>query len=513
MKAKSTHFFTWLLPLAFSALCAQPASGQGRVILNEYMPWPGNACGTPSEFVELLNMGPGPVNIGCYILTDGDFSITIPAGTVLAPGQFYVIAGQDFLPSPCTNINMNVTANLNWNTCNCTSAPIPSFGGGFLTDGGSANEQVVLLDPALNVVDAVARSLPVETSSTIVTSDLGGTCTSQSFNLDNMSIQYEIIGESAGRGNSFARRVDGACGWLKDTQQSGGSTNNTFGEKYTLDYSVFVTEMINCMGGSVYFQLHNSPASAYFPLDYILGYDANGDGVFTELDTYTTGIDYTPPTLEILNLPLGLYSINIGPRQGCDYRNFLFMVGPCSPLGIFLKSFGGYAGQGETHLEASLTGCTELSSLELEVSTDGIHFEWLATLPFDPGRNDQVVRYTALQSPGQFYRINMINRKQVSKLSPILRLGGPATGTQKPQLVPNPFKNSFQLSYPSATKGRIRIDLIRPDGQLVYSQQADVIDGQNQLRIGAENLPKGLYLVRVQHLQTGESQTFKALRE
>jgi hypothetical protein len=424
-----------------------------------------------------------------------------------------VIAGQDFLPAPCTNIAMDVTADLNWTTCNCTSAPIPSFGGGFLTDGGSANEQLVLMDPGLNVVDAVARNLPVETSSTIVTSDLGGACTAQSFNLDNMAIEYEIIGESAGRGNSFARRVDGACGWLKDTQQSGGSTNNTFGDNYTLNYSVFVTELVNCVGGNVYFQLNTSPASNYFPLDYILGYDANGDGVFTELDTYTTGIDYTAPTLEILNLPLGLYSINIGPRQGCDYRNFLFMVGPCAPLNIFLKSFGGYDVQGETRLEASLTGCTDLGTLDLQVSTDGVHFEWLASLPFDPAKNEQTVRYTVQGSPGKFYRLNMISRKQVSKLSPILHLGSQGPGMQKPQVVPNPFKQSFQLSYPSASRGRIQIDLVRPDGQVVYSRQADVVNGQNQVRIPAEMFPKGLYLVRVQHLQTGEMQTFKAIKE
>ena len=62
--------------------------GQGKVVINEYMSWPSNGCGVTSEFIELLNYGPGPMNIGCYIITEGDYSITIPANTILQPGAF-----------------------------------------------------------------------------------------------------------------------------------------------------------------------------------------------------------------------------------------------------------------------------------------------------------------------------------------------------------------------------------------------------------------------------------------
>ena len=59
----------------------------GYIHLNENLPWPGLACGNRAEFVELLNFGPGPVNIGCYKITDGDFSITIPPNTYVQPGD------------------------------------------------------------------------------------------------------------------------------------------------------------------------------------------------------------------------------------------------------------------------------------------------------------------------------------------------------------------------------------------------------------------------------------------
>jgi len=150
-----------LLALSFFAVKAEAlAQHPGRVVINEYMPWTLNNCGgATAEFVELLNFGPGPINIGCYILTDGDYSVTIPENTILQPGQFYLIAGRDVIEAPCANIAGTVYADLNWNACNCTSAPIPDTAEGFFTDGGSGNEQVVLLDPFLNVVDAVVRAL------------------------------------------------------------------------------------------------------------------------------------------------------------------------------------------------------------------------------------------------------------------------------------------------------------------------------------------------------------------
>ena len=83
---------SFLLPTASNA--------QGRLVINEVMAWPGNSCPTSSEFIELKNMGPGPMDIGCYVITDGDFSITIPSNTILKPGEFYVLGGQDVINAP-----------------------------------------------------------------------------------------------------------------------------------------------------------------------------------------------------------------------------------------------------------------------------------------------------------------------------------------------------------------------------------------------------------------------------
>jgi hypothetical protein len=144
-----------------------------------------------------------------------------------------------------------------------------------MTDGGWATEQMVLLSPGGVVIDAVARGIPAEVSTTILSNSLGGFCPPRRFNLDLMGITYETIGESAGRGNSIARKLDGDCGWVKDTQQSGGATNNTPGESSVFSVSMFITEELNCTGGTAKFVVNNSNASIYFPLDYILGMDVD----------------------------------------------------------------------------------------------------------------------------------------------------------------------------------------------------------------------------------------------
>lgn len=310
------------------------AFSQGRVVINEFMPWTSNTCGGPTaEFVELLNFGPGPMNIGCYILTDGDYSVTIPPNTIIQPGQFYVISGQNIIPAPCANINATVTADLNWNTCNCTSAPIPTTGDGFFTDGGSASEQVVLLSPTLTVVDAVIRSLPVEPSSLITTSSLGLQCTPKIFNLDLMGITYETIGESAGRGNSFARKLDGDCGWVKDPQQSAGGTNNTPSETADVDYDFAVTNATNCSNnGSVEVIVNGSNAASLFPLNYTLAYDSDDDLVFELTDVYTNGTDATPNTLTVSNLIAGHYRLTVGSALGCNLQTFPFTIFQCGTV-------------------------------------------------------------------------------------------------------------------------------------------------------------------------------------
>lgn len=327
------HLWTRIPGCLLAALLwATSAAGQGRVVINEYMPWPDNGCPVTSEFVELYNFGPGPANIGCYVLTDGDYSITIPANTILLPGEYYVIAGMDVLPSGCGNLTKSVTAQLNWNTCNCTSGTIPTTGAGLFTDGGSGAEQVVLLNSTGAVVDAVIRNLPAEPSASITTSSNAG-CTPFTFDLDDMSFTYEVLGMSTGRGNTFARLLDGDCGWLKESKQSAGESNNTAGDNSSLSAVLTVTNGTACpTDGSAFIEVFASDYTSVFPMDYTLAKDADNDNQYTINDLYTLGTDNTAPNIPLDNLSEGRYKVVIASAMGCDLKSFSFNILPCGSV-------------------------------------------------------------------------------------------------------------------------------------------------------------------------------------
>jgi hypothetical protein len=62
--AKKTIPLFFAITMVGLMLCTDGKS-QGRVIINEFMPWPNNSC---NEFIELMNLGPGQQNIGCYTI-------------------------------------------------------------------------------------------------------------------------------------------------------------------------------------------------------------------------------------------------------------------------------------------------------------------------------------------------------------------------------------------------------------------------------------------------------------
>jgi hypothetical protein len=488
---------TLLLVLAIGI--QQHASAQGRVVINEYLPWPLNGCGVTSEFVELLNFGPGPINIGCYILTDGDYAITIPPNTILQPGQFYVIAGQDVVPQPCDNVDSTIHAHLNWNTCNCTSAPIPTTGDGFLTDGGSSNEQLVLFDPNLNVVDAVVRKLPQEPSSLITTSSVGGGCTSRVFDLDLMNIEYETIGESDGRGNSMARKTDGDCGWVKDSRQSANATNNTPGEVSSLDATLNITSFRACPPtlGSILIVINSGDMSQIFPMRYTLAFDSDNNNIFNFNDTYTTGVDSTPNTIPISGLTAGRYRIVIETRMGCNLTAFDFVILPCSIVlnTQFVYSSVQQGAQGHT-LNWQVSDNEGIDAFELESSRDGGSFT----------RTQQVqatiVSGTAWYSHNvtgnyPFWRIKMTRKEGGVSYSPVLSLtkesGAP------PRLLGNPVQQGrLRIQYYSPQQAVLQVRLLDVHGKPALQQSLTLQPGDQQLQLATGHLPKGLYFLTLQ---------------
>jgi hypothetical protein len=471
---------------------------QGRVVINEFMPWTANTCGASTgEFVELLNFGPGPIDIGCYILTDGDYSITIPPNTILQPGEFYVIAGQTVITAPCANIDSTITADLNWNTCNCTSAPIPTAGDGFFTDGGSANEQVVLLSPSLTVMDAVVRSMPVETSSLITTSSVGGQCTQRTFDLDLMTINYETIGESAGRANSFARKLDGDCGWVKDPQQSGNATNNTPSDISDISYSFAVTRSTACPDdGSIGITVNGPNVASVFPINYTIAYDSDSDNVFELSDSYTQGSSSTPNTVNVGNFIPGNYRITVGSALGCNLKTFPFVILDCGPvLPVNLISFTVSKTTAGFESRWTIDNPENLEKIIIEKSTDGLQFQPAGNVYPPANSNGQwssAFQVAGWDNPG-FFRLQMVAKNGAKTWSPVVAV----LRDQRPAVRswPNPVRNELFTEVTLPSKSIIRYAVFNTNNQLVLKGEKIATEGTTLFSIPSDRLLAGTYQI------------------
>lgn len=474
---------------------------QGRIVINEYMPWTDNNCSVTSEFVELMNFGPGPMNIGCYILTDGDYSITIPPNTILQPGQFYVIAGQDLIPKSCANIDSAIHASLNWNTCNCTSGPIPTTGDGLFTDGGSSNEQVVLLDPNLNVVDAVVRALPAEPSSSITTASINGGCASKTFNLDLMNVRYETLGMSTGRGNSFARKLDGDCGWVKDPQQSANATNNTSGVISNATYTLTVVKSMDCdtNHGVIDVYVSVTDSTQMFPMNYTIAYDANKDGVFDFSDQYSYGIDSTPPSITILGLPLGRYKITVASVNGCFLKTFDVTILKCSGVLnnrqlVYFKL--AQKDERTRTLEWEINETELIQSIEVQKSTDGQYFTTSSRLNDLQLKGLRIFDQIVPAASGiHYYRLKIINKDGSVYYSNIISATEEDTRINK--VWPNPGKDKINLQLSSEHNENAQFNIFNAAGSRVKTGNLKLQQGVNQFTVSIEQLPAGIYHLTV----------------
>lgn len=469
-------------------LCSKLSSGQGRVVINEYMSWSG--CNTTSEFIELLNFGPGPVNIGCYIVTNGKYSVTIPPNTFIRPKQYFIISGQDVLSRNCGNADSAITVDLNWNSINCTNVPIPKNGDGFLKNGGGANEKIILLDPYLNVIDAVSRDIPVSSSVSITTPALAGGCGSQTFDLSTMSISYETIGRATGIDNSYARKVDGDCGWEKTTAISANAPNKT-GSTASAKYDFSTLNASECGGttGSISIQMTAEDVTSLFPMSYTIGFDADSNDTFNSDDQYVQGVDNMGSAINIKNLAYGRYRITVASNSSCNLKSFDFFIFNCYgiALPVALHYFRYEGIHDARHLfRFKVDEASSLATVVLEGGNDGLFqpVTWL----YGPFTNEYSIK--ADLSKFSSYRLKLVNHSGVVSYSQEIKVEMPGTEVQ---FWPNPVKDRIFIKLHSTTKGKLSYSILNSFGASIKKGTFEVNVGEQVVSVPATDLKDGIY--------------------
>jgi gliding motility-associated-like protein len=198
--------------LALLMFSLSPALSLGQcVVINEILiNGPGGCDGGCSpnseEWVELYNTCNQAIDISCYVMTDGDFTVTFPPGSSIGANGFFTIGSN----------NSGVSLDVNLSSCNCTSGS----GIGVFTNGA---EQIIVLDDNGAIVNAVqwgGGQVPMN-----ITSSLSG-CPNINANFNSVTT-FETLPTGGGQGFSLARSCDGANTWEErpETDWSGDASN------------------------------------------------------------------------------------------------------------------------------------------------------------------------------------------------------------------------------------------------------------------------------------------------
>lgn len=256
------------------------------IVINEIMVnGPGSNDGQNSpnteEWIELYNTCSSPVDIGCYVLTDGDYGITIPSGTLLQPGDYYTIG----------SINAGFPVDLDLANCGCAGGNNV----GVLTNG---NEQMLLFDAAYNLTDGLiwgGGQMPVNFYQVAYTG-----CTGHNYSL-NTTVDLENLPSGGEQGCVLHRACDGSMDWLEDC--SGGTPGASNGG--TPNYEVVLPTSPLCVGDCFEWQI-NDPTG-------ILSIEWNMEGALN-----TASTDVSP--IACYDQP-GNYSIEVQINSTCGTQD------------------------------------------------------------------------------------------------------------------------------------------------------------------------------------------------
>lgn len=354
---------------------------------------------------------------------------------------------------------------------------------------------LVLLDPSLKVIDAVVRGLPGAATGPVTSSGVGGGCTSKTFNIGSMNIDYEVLGMAPGTQNSYARTRDGDCVWVKETAESGGTTNNRSGRVSDISYQFDMVNPTDCGSdqGTVSIYVKHSNYAAVFPMTYTIVLDSNKDGVFGLTDQYRTDTVYNPPFIDITNLPKGTYMVTVASVKGCYLQTFgPFNIISCNPstLPVKLVYFKQAGSSNRQHqLEWLLQEVQNLQSIVVEKSADGEVFVTEKVLVNEKDRGPKLYAASVPeQASFPYYRLKITQKNGPSLYSPVINsaMGMPA-GINR--VWPNPATNRLVVELAGRTNQVLPYTIFDVNGVAVGKGILPLSSGKNT---GSISLPASL---------------------
>jgi len=481
---KISLFFTMIM---VGILLCTDGKSQGRVIINEFMPWPSNSC---NEFIELMNLGPSNQNIGCYTVLTKNYAITIPAGTVLTPGQIFLMSDVNTITAGCSGRNSaNTNVNLNWTNCNGCVSPSPGSPSDLMADGGNGDDPVFLLNTTSTAIDGVAPNGYISGSAPLISIAANNGCAAKSVDADTYSSSWENIGFGLGRQNSAYRVTNGDCSWKKGTNISPGTTNNS---TTTSQITLSTSSSPGCNVPLTISVAASSTFNSGFTYSWTLSRSP-----YTETFQVGTGT-YLPNTFSVNNLPTGSYNLLLQPSIGCSDALLSFTVNcplpPPTPLPIKLINFSASHNGVNNKFEITIDADAELDQLFLESSSNLKLFSKVANIPFENRKGDQKISFELPASADEFFRLVMIDIFGKRLVSEVVKI---KNNNQELDIkvFPNPFQEYVSLQYYSRNEDMLIAYFLSINGAIINEKNFKLLPGLNNFNFETKGLTKGTYIL------------------
>lgn len=310
--------------------CSSPV-----VLLSEVLYRPGGGLNNGTspntgEYIELI--GPPGADISCYVLSDGDWTITIPPGTTIPSDGIFSI-GNDFVWGAGT-------FDLDAENCNCFTDGNGGSGLLILTDGG---ETIAMFNATGTFVDGVAYGNPSAGNqpygTTIGTIGLAGCLNAVTFPAGSA---YSTASGGVAANASLVRDLNTgawgsqAGGSLNACSNVGGTAANNNGISYLWNtgdttehisglpagtYTVTVSNVLGCMDTASFTLVEPNLITATTTSTAIACMGDSTGSIDLTVAGGTTPYTFTwsngATTEDLINIPAGVYCGTITDDNGC----------------------------------------------------------------------------------------------------------------------------------------------------------------------------------------------------
>jgi hypothetical protein len=192
-----------------------------------------------------------------------------------------------------------------------------------------------------------------------------------------------------------------------------------------------------------------------------------------------------------------------------NFSGFFLQYAPDNVVPAKCQSFEAQTKNNQTILMLKTSNEENVKHYELQLSSDGVNF---STIQYQEANNYTTNTYNFFVNPGNqtnYYRIKQVDKDGAIQFICKTLLVKPVKEQSNFGIVyPNPAKNHIAIENLKSYNGKIHITMLNSTGKVVYQFNGIVHASQNIITLPIEQLPTGMYFLKIDNMQQVEVKQF-----